>query len=116
MNFIARHLHRHWRFYAAAALGVVVYAILPVAYAPVAGEAAGDAFFLTYLLASAALLANADKVDLKMRAAEEDEGIMLVLVLALVAVGFSIVGILSCSTGASDPMLRLSCWPWPQPR
>ena len=93
LNFTIRHLHRHWRFYAAAALGLVVYFVMPVAYAPVAGEAAGDAFFLTYLFASAVLLANANKMDLKKRAAEEDEGIMLVLLLALFAVGFSIVGI-----------------------
>jgi uncharacterized membrane protein len=90
---IKRHLRHHGRFYAAAALGACVYAALTLAHVSVANAAAGDTFFAVYLSASLWLLLHSTRTDLKRRAAIEDEGVMIVVVIALLAVAFNIVDI-----------------------
>lgn len=86
-------MRHHWRFYAAAALGACVYAALSFAHAPVARAAAGDTFFAVYLTASFWLLLTSTRADVKRRAAIEDEGVMIVVAIALMAVTFNIVDI-----------------------
>jgi uncharacterized membrane protein len=87
------HLRHHGRFYAAAVLGAAVYAAMNLAHVSVAAAAAGDTFFAVYLAASAWLLHNSTKADVKSRAEMEDEGIMIVIVIALAAVTFNVAGI-----------------------
>jgi uncharacterized membrane protein len=82
-SFAKAHLHHHARFYAAALLGVAVYAVCRALEAPVRVAAAGDAFFIAYLAASALLVARLGESGLKKRAAVEDEGSFIVLVIAL---------------------------------
>jgi len=90
---IEGHLRHHGRFYAAAALGICVYAALSYAHLPVANAAAGDTFFAVYLTASSWLLLTSTRADVKRRAATEDEGVMIVVLIALMAVTFNIVDI-----------------------
>jgi uncharacterized membrane protein len=87
------HLRHHGRCYAAAVLGAAVYAAMNLAHVSVAAAAAGDTFFAVYLAASAWLLHNSTKADVKSRAEMEDEGIMIVIVIALAAVTFNVAGI-----------------------
>jgi uncharacterized membrane protein len=87
------HLRHHGRFYAAAVLGAAVYAAMNLAHVSVAAAAAGDTFFAVYLAASAWMLHNSTKADVKSRAEMEDEGIMIVIVIALAAVTFNVAGI-----------------------
>lgn len=93
MQRIYRHLRRHKRFYAAAALGAAVYATMNFAHFSLAAAAAGDTFFAAYLAASARLILNSAKADERVCADTEDEGIMIVVVIALAAVIFNVVGI-----------------------
>ena len=90
---INRHLSHHGRFYAAAALGAAVYAAMRLAHVSVAAAAAGDTFFAVYLAASAWLIHNSTKADVKSRAKTEDEGIMIVVAIALAAVAFNVADI-----------------------
>ena len=110
------HLRHHGRFYAAAALGAAVYAALSLAHVSVAGAAAGDTFFAVYLAASAWLVHTSTKADVKSRAKTEDEGAMIVIVLALAAVAFSVAGIFIVLNQAHRPdwlslMLALAAAP-----
>jgi uncharacterized membrane protein len=88
-----RHLYHHGRFYAAIALGLAVYAGMRLLEAPQPAAAAGDAFFLAYLAAGARLLRHSTTEDLKRRAAQEDEGILIVVAIALLIIAFNIAGI-----------------------
>ena len=113
---INRHLHHHGRFYAAAALGAAVYAAMSLAHVSVAAAAAGDTFFAVYLAASGWLLVNSTNADVKSRAKTEDEGAMIVIVLALAAVAFSVAGIFIVLNQAHRPdwlslMLALAAAP-----
>jgi uncharacterized membrane protein len=102
-QWINRHLRHHGRFYAAAALGAAVYAAMSLAQVSVAAAAAGDMFFAVYLAASAWLLLNSTKADVKKRAGIEDEGVMIVIALALAAVAFSVAGIFIVLNQAHRP-------------
>ncbi|MBN9532360.1 MAG: DUF1345 domain-containing protein [Alphaproteobacteria bacterium] len=93
---IARaHWSHHWRFYAAIAVGLVVFAAYSPAISSVRVAAAGDAFFVTYLAASALLLWSTDTQSLKQRADIEDEGGFIVVLIALIVIGFCSAGIFS---------------------
>jgi len=97
------HLRHHGRFYAAALIGALVYAVMQAAHAPVPGAAAGDTFFAAYLAAAAYLLLTSTKENLQTRAAVEDEGILIVIVIALAAVTFSVVGVFIALNQAHRP-------------
>jgi len=97
------HLRHHGRFYVAALLGVLVYAIMHVALGPVPAAAAGDTFFTVYMIASAYLLLTSTKENLRTRAAVEDEGILIVIVIALATVAFSVVGIFTALNQGHRP-------------
>ncbi len=102
---INRHLRHHGRFYAAAVLGAAVYAAMSLAHVPVAAAAAGDTFFAVYLAASAWLVVNSTKADVKSRAKTEDEGAMIVITLALAAMAFSVASIFIVLNQAHRPDL-----------
>ena len=74
-------------------LGAAVYGVMSLAHASLATAAAGDTFFAVYLVASAWLVLNSDKADERLCAGMEDEGILVVVVIALAAVSFNIAGI-----------------------
>lgn len=93
LDRIDRHLRHHGRFYAAAAIGLAVYAAMVLANGPMPASAAGDAFFVAYLVASARLLLDSAKADPRVCADTEDEGILIVVAIALLAVAFNVVGI-----------------------
>jgi len=83
------HIAHHRRFYAAAALGLVTGFLAP-------GEPAlrllfgGDAFFLAYLAFTAGLAASTTPADMRRRAAYEDEGGLVIILMALIASALSL--------------------------
>lgn len=93
MGFWGGHLFHHGRFYAAAALGVVVYVLATVLHWPVPPSAAGDAFFAIYLATSAYLLTKRATVHVQTCAQTEDEGALIVIAIALLVVTANVVGI-----------------------
>lgn len=85
---VLAHLRHHARFYIAVLLGLTIFATTPGMALPYRLIAAGDMFFVAYLALVSFLLGQASH-DLRNRAAIEDEGIFLVVLVVLTAVSAS---------------------------
>ncbi|HEY2836288.1 MAG TPA: DUF1345 domain-containing protein [Rhizomicrobium sp.] len=72
---------RHIRFYTALALGLIAFAAGRMADLPVALLAGGDVFYLVFLVLCLVLVVGQTAEDLKARAKNEDEGIVIVLLI-----------------------------------
>jgi uncharacterized membrane protein len=102
-SLIRGYFYHHARFYAAGLLGIAVY-FLSAGLEPVTrAAAAGDTFFLSYLVASAILIVRLDEKGLKKRAATEDEGAFIVLLIALAVIAFCSAGIFTVLNQKQDP-------------
>lgn len=110
MRLSKAHFYHHNRFYLALAVGLAVFAVMELLHAPVPGAAAGDAFFVVYLLGALRILIKHTTADLKRRAAYEDEGIAIVVGIALLVIGTNLVGVfvaLNAGTRLDTPSLVL---------
>jgi|HubBroStandDraft_5_1064220.scaffolds.fasta_scaffold26087_2 uncharacterized membrane protein len=87
-QFLQSYLHHHWRFYLCLILGVAVYAFTGMLDPRVRVLAAGDAFFAAYLLIMAIIAYRITPSELDRKADVEDEGILLVIALSIVMIGF----------------------------
>lgn len=92
---------RHVRFYAALACGLAVLALGQLAGARNAPLLAGDVFFLVFLLSCLPLLRQ-KPADLRRRARNEDEGIGVVLLVMLTAVGFFCAAVFTAVNRKAD--------------
>ncbi|HTT96988.1 MAG TPA: DUF1345 domain-containing protein [Rhizomicrobium sp.] len=95
MLFARSHLTHHWRFYACFLLGAVVYLLLGALPPPVRLLAGGDVFFLSYIAMLSFIALNITPGQLDKRADVEDEGIALVILFALVMIGFCMFAIVT---------------------
>ena len=77
------HLRHHLRFYTSLILGAACYHFGGRFLAPVRIVAAGDAAFLLYLAMALVAVIQTSATELCERAANEDEGIFLVVVIAV---------------------------------
>jgi uncharacterized membrane protein len=91
---IRNHFHHHWHFYAAAVVGGLIF-MWPGLSGPLRTLAAGDGFFFVYLAAAAAAVYRIDVEGLRKKAASEDEGILVVILTALVVIGISSLAIIT---------------------
>ena len=87
-KFLQRYLHHHWRFYLCLILGIAVYAFTGMLDPRVRVLAAGDAFFAAYLLIMMVVAYRITPKELDRKADIEDEGILLVIALSVVVIGF----------------------------
>jgi uncharacterized membrane protein len=87
------HLYHHGRFYAAALIGLVVFAGVSLLHGPQPVAAAGDAFFLSYLVIGVRVLLRHTTADLKRRAALQDEGTVIVVAIALAVIVLNLAGV-----------------------
>ncbi len=101
-SFLPRHFQQHHRFYAGAVAAVA-------AWFAAAGEewqtrslAAGDAFFVVYLILLTLFAARATPDSTMKYARIEDEGVSIIALLTLAAVGFSLVAIITILTAAES--------------
>lgn len=106
MRLTPSHLYHHGRFYAAAGVGLLVYAAFAIAGGPQPVAAAGDAFFLVYLAAALGVLIGHTTDDLKRRAARQDEGILVVIAITLGVVAVNVMGVFQALSASSklDPV------------
>ena len=95
MNRFRNYLANHGRFYTAALIGALVFALAYPLAPPVRFLAAGDSFFAIFLAAIAVMIARVTPDDLRARAAVEDEGIFIVVFVALAVIAFSSVSIIT---------------------
>jgi uncharacterized membrane protein len=93
MASLGGHARHHARFYAAAVLGACVWAAGGRFAPALRGVVAGDAFFAAYLVSTAATALREAPDALRRRARYEDEGILLILVLTIFALGLSLASI-----------------------
>lgn len=99
---------RHWRFLSAFALGLAAAAgALALPLPEKAWMLVGaDVFFLTYILFMSRLLRMTPD-QMRARAATEDEGLVIILALAALALGISLYGILSALRGPDGDTVHL---------
>jgi uncharacterized membrane protein len=102
------HLYHHGRFYGAMLVGAAVYAVFRACGGPVPLAAAADGFFLAYLAAASRHLVAATPEDLKRRAASEDEGILIVMAIALGIIAVNLVGVFVALNGGRLAALPLA--------
>jgi uncharacterized membrane protein len=95
LNRFRNYLANHGRFYTAALIGALVFALAYPLAPPVRFLAAGDSFFAIFLAAIAVMIARVTPDDLRARAAVEDEGIFIVVFVALAVIAFSSVSIIT---------------------
>jgi uncharacterized membrane protein len=93
--FARSHLTHHWRFYACFLFGAVVYLVLGTLPPPVRLLAGGDAFFASYVAIMAFIALRITPKELDRKADVEDEGIFLVILFALVMIGFTLFAIVT---------------------
>ena len=108
---ILAHLRHHARFYAGVLIGGFAYLLMPMLPAPIRLIAAGDIFFFVFLVMMAIAMASFTATDLCDRAAAEDEGIFLVLIIVLAVIvlcGAAIVTVLHEKHGTSTLELALT--------
>lgn len=102
---------RHGRFLIAFALGIAsgITAWALSVSPDFALLAAGDVFFLIYLVLTARIIGSTGSDDLRRHAEEDDEGVALILLLAALAVGVSVTAIfLVLNADASGLAARLT--------
>ena len=87
---IRAHFEHHKRFYIAAALGILIWTLTRMLGLPVHVAVAGDAFFLVYLLSMLGMAHRATPSEMRARAAVKDEGIVLIVLITLAAIGLSL--------------------------
>ncbi len=84
------HLVHHDRFYLSALVGTLVWMAAGALPPPIRLLLAGDAFFAVYVALMAVLATRSTAGELRRRAVYEDEGIFLIVVIALSAIALSI--------------------------
>src|SRR5512144_1550318 len=82
---IREHVAHHGRFYISTLLGAIVWAATGMLAQPVRLMVAGDGFFGVYVVLMAVLATRATPEDMRSRASFEDEGISLIVLIALTA-------------------------------
>jgi uncharacterized membrane protein len=108
MNRITQHLHHHRWFYAALLLAGIAWILTGMAMPRLRLFVAGDVFYLTYLVLMGALVLGATPDELRRRAAVDDEGMVFIAAITVVAIGFSLVSIFELLNQADKPdALRL---------
>lgn len=97
------HIRHHGRFYLAALSGIAVWLAALSLPSPLPVLIGGDVFSCIYLALMTRLAVSITPEGLRKRASEEDEGILLIVVLALAAVVFSLVSIFALLNRAVAP-------------
>lgn len=99
-GLFGRHLQQHHRFYAGAIAATATFLAMAGERFEIRALAAGDAFFVVYLTLLAIFAARATPESTMRYARLEDEGLSLIALLTLAAVGFSLTAIITVVTSA----------------
>lgn len=108
MNRVEQHLHHHRWFYIALILAGAAWLFTGVVAPKVRLFATIDTFYLSYLLLMGFLVSHATPDELRRRAAVDDEGILFIASITIVAVCFSLVSLFELLNASGKPdTLRL---------
>lgn len=86
---LRQHAVHHVRFYLSAAVGAAVWAGAGALDPPIRLVAAGDGFFVAYLGSMAIFVRRATLASMRRRAAVDDEGIAVIVLMTLAVIGLS---------------------------
>jgi uncharacterized membrane protein len=86
LQAIITHILHHIRFYSAALIGAGIYECARIWNSQTPFTLAGDGFFLSFLIFTWWMIIRQSSDDLDKRADYEDEGIFVVLLIAIVAI------------------------------
>lgn len=100
------HVVHHGRFYLSTLVGALVWMAADGLPPPIRLLLAGDALFAVYVVAMAVLATRSTADELRRRAAFEDEGILLIVIIALSAIALSI-GSIFTSLGKDEATSHL---------
>src|SRR3954453_7722350 len=100
---IRAHFEHHKRCYIAAALGILIWTLTRMLGLPVHVAVSGDAFFLVYLLSMLGMAHRATPSEMRTRAAVRDEGILLIVLMTLAAIGLSLGSIFALLNEPGKP-------------
>lgn len=97
-------MKRHFRFFIALLVGAVMAGLMQLTPLPVELRvlASANAIFVTYLALMLQFAAHATPEVLRTHAAQTDEGVWTILVLAILAVGISLTSILLVLSAPND--------------
>lgn len=98
-----RHIHHHGRFYVAALAGMATWLVAWRLQWPLPPLIGGDAFFLIYLALMTRLALRITPEGLRQRASIEDEGIPIIVLLAMAAIVFSLAAIFALLRRGGEP-------------
>ena len=98
-----QHIRHHGRFYCAALAGLALWLAARALHWPLPPLVGGDAFFLIYLALMARFALGITPEGLRRRASVEDEGIPLIILLALAAVVLSLAAIFALLNRSDAP-------------
>jgi uncharacterized membrane protein len=98
-----QHIRHHGRFYCAAVAGLAIGLAACKLHWPLPPLIGGDAFFLIYLALMVRFALSITPDGLRRRANIEDEGIPLIILLALAAVVLSLAAIFPLLAGEGRP-------------
>jgi uncharacterized membrane protein len=87
------HFRHHARFYVSALLGLLVGLALEARGSPISLVAAGDVFFVAYLISAGYVARRATPSGLRKYAAYDDEGVRLIFLLTFAAIAVSLTAI-----------------------
>jgi len=106
ISFLASSWHHHSKFYVSFVIALLVWTGATAVHWKMPLAIAGDAFFLSYIVAFMVVIARADSVYLKRRARVEDEGAGIVSFIILVVVAYTCTAVFTTlnDKGADDPI------------
>jgi uncharacterized membrane protein len=98
-----QHIRHHGRFYCATLVGLAVWLAARLSHWPLPPLVGGDAFFVVYLALMVGFTLQTTPDGLRRRASVEDEGIPLIVLLALAAVVLSLAAIFALLARPARP-------------
>ncbi len=103
MTLLLRHVRRHRWFYIALCFGLVALMASRAQPIDLRIAAAGDTFYLTYLIFIGALELTTPQARFRDRADDEDEGLFLIVLITLATISFSLASIFSLLNAGGRP-------------
>jgi len=105
-NLLTSSWHHHSKLYFSLVIAVLAWAVAAAAHGKMPLAIAGDAFFLSYIVAFAVVIARADSAYLKRRAKIEDEGAGIVSFIILAVVSYTCIAVFRTlnDKSADDPI------------
>ena len=97
------HVHHHRWFYTALIVAALVWLFSGVFLPTLRLFAAGDAFYLSYLILTVWLVVGMSPTEIRRRAEIDDEGMVFIAITTVVAVGFSLVSIFELLNQTDKP-------------